>query len=78
MSDLAHSKRLLSAEIPVLRTVHMSGIVVAFTPGRTKEANMLMITDQQQRREERTLAKVLILLNVGLMVLLFTVSYLQR
>ncbi len=39
---------------------------------------MLMITDQQQRREERTLAKVLILLNVGLMVLLFTVSYLQR
>ena len=39
---------------------------------------MSVVSDHQQKRDERTLARVLILLNFGLIVALFTVSYLQR
>ena len=39
---------------------------------------MKIISEQQQRRDERSLATVLVLLNFALIVVLFTVSYVQR
>jgi hypothetical protein len=39
---------------------------------------MKCISEQQQKTDERSLAKVLVCLNCALIILLFTVSYIQR
>lgn len=39
---------------------------------------MSSISDHQHRRDEQSLARVLFLVNIALLVVLFTVSYLQR
>jgi hypothetical protein len=39
---------------------------------------MPVVSEQQQTKDERALAKVLIVLNICLIAFLFTVSYLQR
>lgn len=39
---------------------------------------MTVISEQQQTKDERALAKALIVINLCLIAFLFTVSYLQR